>query len=851
MTKESNALNERMVESIARAIKSLHSNMVADDQDFGLSLTLPRTSSSVAPRGFQVPGRALLPDPEHFPAVPCKACSGVRHASGELLDASGKPCFTWGGSAILGDSLQAMPFWGSSFETAGGRMRQRSSEVTKWRTMRKLCLLTEVQKEYASGTESCVARVVWEEIHSEALQLQVLYSLESAFVAPEENVPNLGSVFRGTVDRSSLIESMITLKAVLLILECGPEGTSVVLIFHPRVKTSRLESIYGVSTPFWRVGQVLVKVRAGHAWLTSSEWNTLMHIIYGNTVTTTKTVTKTTTEENTPPGTPTKPVPKPAAKPKPKPANKPPKAPKPAPPKKGATMELSGYFGPAWGFPDDPETAVDLLIGKWGRKDTNIVLTIKDHMKKVQDVQNGLGTQFADDLTNEHMEFLTNTATLFQEYIDGQLQNTIGGGSADPASDDEENLAEAMFPGVAAEQSGKDMYVYNKPDPKDANPRFPTCTVPKLGNNAGAEAYRVWRLQLLAWLESCSEQRYLEGSVRNAMMSALSEDLSKQITNFFNTDLGKTSVGRVLVYLDQKHALVSETEKKRAIKEFRDFYRTSSMSLMNFLVQYRSLLERAIATGFKPASDQHDDLMRLSQVKVQDQGLLMGDLRAYEAKNGKLIGKKRHNYQYKQLLELAQTLEQVRFDNQVNSEKAHAAGKGNGKGKGKDKKHGKKRGRGQKANTGDENTNSPPAKKKPVVTTTTTDDNDTVLTADQKQIQKLKNQNENLTNQCNNLKGKKGGGGKGSSNYQGWNQNSWNSWGNSGGKGKGKGKGKKGKGKGKGKKGTYDSSAPPLLPPTGWHPDIDWRCASCNAFNYKSRTTCISCAKPKSAAKSE
>ena len=467
-------------------------------------------------------------------------------------------------------------------------------------------------------------------------------------------------------------------------------------------------------------------VRAGHAWMSADEWNTLMHIIHGNTTTTTTTTTSevdgpvTTKTPTTPPESdPTvkkspkakaKTGVKTAAKGQPKAAAKTGSKPKSTPAAKlpGATFVLSGIFGSAaWGFYDSPPMAAAVLIGAWltqnvGTDLTSLELTIADHQTKVVDILGALGTDYKNDLDPHRIAWLSDVGTELQTRLNVMKQTAglTGGAPApspkppaptptpapskptpvpDPATDPAPapvtGSGTGLFPTVNVEGSS-DGYSYKAPDPKDVNHRSPSAPPVKLNDSAGLEQYRTWKLQILAWMSSCSESRYPESAVRTQLIASIGDKTQSVITNFFNEKLGQTSVQELLKYLDQRFHLITQTEDRRAVKEFREFHRTGDMSLQQFLVNYRSLLERAMATGYQPASDLSDELIKLSQIGAVDHGGLVGKIHELERNAGPMNGTDRHKFVWDHLWKLATSVEKMKFDRGDTSKKHVNAGVG-------------------------------------------------------------------------------------------------------------------------------------------------------------------------------
>ena len=264
------------------------------------------------------------------------------------------------------------------------------------------------------------------------------------------------------------------------------------------------------------------------------------------------------------------------------------------------------------------------------------------------------------------------------------------------------------------------------------------------------------------------------------------------------------------------------------------------MNLQAFLSHYRSLLERAINTGFKPASDLSEDLIRLCQLPKETHATLIGKMRANETDLGrKMTDDERHQFIFSHLNQVAESLELMRFERgETRSEKVNSVkDKKIKKAKKKKFKKGKKTANAAKQ----ADANADPKAKPPAPAKKGRGDPNAKPPAPAPAAQsedKLANAIALLADAASgNWKGKGKGKGKGKSGSSNW---------SGGGKGYGAWRNGKGKGKGKGKsKGTYDSSQPSALPPPGYNADVDWRCGSCKAFNFKSRTHCFHCNEPK------
>ena len=110
---------------------------------------------------------------------------------------------------------------------------------------------------------------------------------------------------------------------------------------------------------------------------------------------------------------------------------------------------------------------------------------------------------------------------------------------------------------------------YIGPAVGEENTKPPAAPPVKLADNAGKEAYRTWRLQIKAWLQSCAEMRHIESAVRTAIIGSLGTDNQKNVTNFFSDQLGLVTVEQLIHYLDEVYQMLSATEEKRAVQEFR------------------------------------------------------------------------------------------------------------------------------------------------------------------------------------------------------------------------------------------------------------------------------------------
>ena len=825
-------------DSTAQMTKSLHLHMVADE-DLGLSdLTSPvlqGASSRLLSIGCS---RELLQNKEHPPAPPS-----------EVGAAAAVPADLDHGLPVIADPQDdaANPLWTFQYTAGsdcrdptetrlspscvpGGAMRTRK-ETLSCEIPATAVLTAEIQV-------FCQKTGIWRALLDLEVQVE-RFSTEMILGQRPGGLPSLWAfAYRfHDLEKSEIIAKMIFLQAFRLVYSDTSDdwdGTP----FTPKQKQ--------ILRRIKRVSQVMRGVRAGRsAWMSASEWNTLMHIVYGNTMTTTTT------------------TPKPKAKAKatatPAPKAKAASAPKKNiqnqanPPFGSATFALSNIFEAAWSLNSDATAAAGQLIGHWQLRDSDITETVKDFLTKVHGVIATLKIDYVDDLETGRKTWIKKVQKTLQEYLDRVAQEKADAQKKEPTATSSP-VAQRLFPNMKLmKKEDDDDFVYVEPDKSDhVNSRFPTCTLPKLHDNSSKEAYRVWRLQARAWVVTCQEQKYLHGSVRIALLSALDTKLNATVTQFFGVNLGKTTVKELVHYLDEKFSLLTKVEDQRVIKEFRNFTRPEGSTLTQFLSQYKSLLSRAVATKrFTPASDIGDDLMRLANIKNLDHGTIQGMLREKEEREGtELTGYAYHEFIFECLVEVGHRYDQIKFNMDFASQKVNFTNKQKKK---KTKGKGKGKGRKKGANAADEHPDQPPAKK--IKTTTTVEEaSEAFTTTSDPTVRDLATAFFGEMQHAFFGKGQGKGKGKGSKGKGSWGQSPyapfWQPFGGWGGGGKGK-KGKsKGKSKGKGKgKGKYDANTPSPIAPANWgQTPGDWRCLACKAFNYASRTACFHCTQAKPAA---
>ena len=396
-------------------------------------------------------------------------------------------------------------------------------------------------------------------------------------------------------------------------------------------------------------------------------------------------------------------------------------------------------------------------------------------------------------------------------------------------------------------EGGTTFYNYREPPDKEASYRTPNKTT-ILADNTGKDAYRTWRVGLLAWLDVCATMHYRGCTVRTALLDSLGEKTRAKILKHFESTLPQKTVGDILKFLDIEYAMMSSYEDKNAIRIFENVKFRNEESLQVFIVRYISLFEKACAAGHIPSSSLPHELLskvfaRLDQFGSKEEskhlhGRLVGEIKAKEKEMARsMTHVEKHAYILTFLQEAAQAIEDLKFER---------AGMHSGAGGG---------GRNQNANaaTGDRPKRRRGRGKGKGTTTTTTSKEVNAATEEGPPAKKQKQ---------NDAPPKQGGkatpaaastaaGGAGAANH---NCTVNYFFGKKGGKGKGKGKGKgAGGGKGGGKpkkkgggKGQFDSTKPNPTPPPNWDKNNgDWTCKDCGCFNYKSKTHCHWCTKPK------
>ena len=402
---------------------------------------------------------------------------------------------------------------------------------------------------------------------------------------------------------------------------------------------------------------------------------------------------------------------------------------------------------------------------------------------------------------------------------------------------------------------GPTVFDYEDPEPGAENKRSPGDCPAKLPDSSKTESYRTWRIQVLSWLHTQQNLRYLQTSVKDQLVAAMGPATKTSIIHFYQEGYSKVTINEILQYLDKHFNMHAPHEDRLAVQEFEVFTR-GSKTLQQFLIEYKALLCRAMNSGkgknkWKPSTNLADHLMALARITPVQQALIEGvRIKLEEARpedDKELDPWQKHQFYFEELEKLAAATEKTKFDIESaqirrgeKKESVHATDKGGKKGK-KGKKG--KGGKGKRRNDGGKGGKhtqkkiikkgaaNAEAKNPPQVQNAP----GTGKKAVKRQIAQAVAQNTQSILAA-----------------QG---NPWHldyahyptyaaQW-SGGGKSKGKkGKGGKAKGKGKGGKGGWQSQRPDAIVPPGWKAERDWRCA-CGAYNYHYKQKCFSCQAPK------
>ena len=616
------------------------------------------------------------------------------------------------------------------------------------------------------------------------------------------------------------------------------------------------------------------KQKSDHFWISTKKWQSRMHALRGNTVTTTtrkvgrpKAVAKALAKSSPPAGTmppPTPPRGK-AVKPAPKAVVKKVSfavSPSQAAPSGRARLEQ--LIGPSFYSEPFPATGLSKYVGEIAMAGHNLLQETQALSTNLKDLGNGMKSgKFKSDMSDAELDWMDEFTKLLEEYISSLNKkanaNSAGKSILSPASKSGVKsaspsaggtLMDKFFPEESVEYAKSQAFEYKAPSDGEANTRHAAKFDSLLRDNATKNDYREWRLMSQAFVDTQAELRILESSVRDSLLSSLGASTRQAVLAQFGSKLSSKRVADLIHYLDMRYSFMASVEDTKIIEEFENCKRATNMTLASFLATWKSCLTRASIAGYVPSSDVSNLLLSRAIITDAQTARVVEDLRSAEAADGvKLRGEARHRAVYDSLLKAAQVAEQVKLQRQT--EKGPLFGKANANTAQvatADKKP-KKRGRGRKnqGNTASDDAHEdpphpqPPPKKTRVTTTAPLPDVQALTDAFTGAIHTAATAFAKKGGAKGSGKGKDGKGGKGPH---------WQPAGGGKPKGAKKGGGKKGgkkgrKGKGKGGKG-FDSRTPNQLPPTDWDQSKGaWRCSGCNAFNQHWKSWCSWCSKPK------
>ena len=614
------------------------------------------------------------------------------------------------------------------------------------------------------------------------------------------------------------------------------------------------------------------KQKSDHFWISTKKWQSRMHALRGNTVTTTtrkvgrpKAVAKALAKSSPPAGTmppPTPPRGK-AVKPAPKATKKVSFAVSPSQAAPSGRARLEQLIGPSFYSEPFPATGLSKYIGEITMAGHNLLQETQALATNLKDLGNGMTSgKFKSDMSDAELDWMDEFTKQLEEYI-SSLNKKANASSASksalsPASKSSaksaspsagSTLMDKFFPEESVEYAKSQAFEYKAPSDEEANTRHAAKFESILRDNATKNDYREWRLMSQSFVDTQAQLKILESSVRDSLISSLGASTKQAVLAQFGSKLSSKKVVDLIHYLDMRYSFMASVEDTRIIEEFENCKRSTNMTLASFLATWKSCLTRASIAGYVPSSDVSNLLLSRAMITDAQTARVVEDLRAAEAADGvKLRGEARHRAVYDSLLKAAQVAEQVKLQRQT--EKGPLFGKANANTAQvatADKKP-KKRGRGRKTQT-QVNTASadapddPPSTKPPKKKTKTTDPPTTAPTPEQSSVQALADAFTGALTAFakkgpkGSGKGQDGKGGKGPTWQQagGGKPKGTKKGGKKGGK-----KGRKGKGKG------FDTRTPNQLPPADWDQSKGaWRCSACNAFNQHWKTWCSWCSKPK------
>ena len=614
------------------------------------------------------------------------------------------------------------------------------------------------------------------------------------------------------------------------------------------------------------------KQKSDHFWISTKKWQSRMHALRGNTVTTTtrkvgrpKAVAKALAKSSPPAGTmppPTPPRGK-AVKPAPKATKKVSFAVSPSQAAPSGRARLEQLIGPSFYSEPFPATGLSKYIGEITMAGHNLLQETQALATNLKDLGNGMKSgKFKSDLSDAELDWMDEFTKLLEEYISSLNKKANSSSASKPTLSPSvksaspsagSTLMDKFFPEESVEYAKSQAFEYKAPSDGEANTRHAAKFDSLLRDNATKNDYREWRLMSQAFVDTQAELRILESSVRDSLISSLGASTRQAVLAQFGSKLSSKRVVDLIHYLDMRYSFMASVEDTKIIEEFENCKRSTNMTLASFLATWKSCLTRASIAGYVPSSDVSNLLLSRAMITDAQTARVVEDLRSAEAADGvKLRGEARHRAVYDSLLKAAQVAEQVKLQRQT--EKGPLFGKANANTAQvatADKKP-KKRGRGRKTQT-QVNTASadaqedPPPTKPPKKKTKITDPPSTAPTPEQSSVQALADAFTGALTAFakkgpkGSGKGYDGKGGKGPTWQQaGGGKPKGTPKGTPKGGKKGGKKGRKGKGKG------FDTRTPNQLPPADWDQSKGaWRCSGCNAFNQHWKTWCSWCSKPK------
>ena len=278
----------------------------------------------------------------------------------------------------------------------------------------------------------------------------------------------------------------------------------------------------------------------------------------------------------------------------------------------GATLALAQALGTSWGI-DDANQAMSLFLGSCHMEGQDVYASAVQLSIDLGDVVDGLGKRYFDDVDADRKKWVETFMEALQTFIDNPAnaaQSDDSPAAADQASAAADGVdpASSQTPPSNGKKAGKKGPVLADlfPDlnPEGTNMAFaykasadgkasmrPTGACPfSLADSASKETYRQWRIAVESFCDSCSQLGNLEASVRTAIVAALGPQLQSAITVLFAGNLKATSVKDVIHFLDRRHAFLSDSEERRTLEDFRNFSKTSNMSLQAYLMSWKSIL---------------------------------------------------------------------------------------------------------------------------------------------------------------------------------------------------------------------------------------------------------------------